>query len=73
MVELPALIRILEGGSMPKLCSWELRERVVSAVESGASRREAADWINSRLMDHVPRPSLSLPACAGVRWSRLST
>ena len=29
---------------MPKPCSVELRERVVDAVESGASRREAADW-----------------------------
>ena len=29
---------------MPKPCSLELRERVVDAVELGASRREAADW-----------------------------
>ena len=29
---------------MPKPCSLELRERVVDAVESGASRREAAEW-----------------------------
>jgi transposase len=29
---------------MPKPCSLELRERVVGAVESGASRREAAEW-----------------------------
>ena len=29
---------------MPKPCSLELRERVVNAVESGASRREAAEW-----------------------------
>ena len=29
---------------MPKPCSLELRERVVNAIESGASRREAADW-----------------------------
>jgi transposase len=29
---------------VPKPCSLELRERVVSAIESGASRREAADW-----------------------------
>ncbi len=29
---------------MPKPCSLELRERVVEAVESGASRREAAEW-----------------------------
>jgi transposase len=29
---------------MPKPCSLELRGRVVDAVESGASRREAADW-----------------------------
>ena len=29
---------------MPQPCSLELRERVVDAVESGASRREAAEW-----------------------------
>jgi transposase len=29
---------------MPKPCSLEIRKQVVSAVESGASRREAADW-----------------------------
>ena len=31
---------------MPKPCSLELCERVVDAVESGASRREAADWFD---------------------------
>jgi transposase len=31
---------------MPKACSLELRERVVDAVESGASRRAAADWFD---------------------------
>ncbi len=31
---------------MPRPCSLELRERVVDAVESGASRREAADWFD---------------------------
>ena len=31
---------------MPKPCSLELRERVVDAVKSGASRREAADWFD---------------------------
>jgi transposase len=45
-LKLAALIRILEGGSMPKPCSLELRERVVDAVESGASRRAAADWFD---------------------------
>jgi transposase len=29
---------------MPKPCSLELRERVVNAVECGASCREAAEW-----------------------------
>jgi len=29
---------------MPKPCSLELRERVVGAIEAGASRREAAEW-----------------------------
>jgi transposase len=28
---------------MPKACSSDLRERVIEAVEEGASRREAAD------------------------------
>ena len=31
---------------MPKPCSLELRERVVEAVESGASRREGAEWFD---------------------------
>jgi transposase len=31
---------------MPKPCSLELRERVVNAIELGASRREAADWFD---------------------------
>jgi transposase len=39
---------------MPKPCSLELRERVVDAVESGASRREAADWF-----EVSPSPRLS--------------
>jgi len=30
---------------MPKPCSLELRERVLEAILSGASRREAAEWI----------------------------
>lgn len=29
---------------MPKPCSLELRERLVEAIESGASRLEAAEW-----------------------------
>jgi transposase len=45
-LNLVALIRVVEGGSMPKPCSLELRERVVNAVESGASRREAAEWFD---------------------------
>ena len=31
---------------MPQPCSLELRERVVGAVKSGASRRAAADWFD---------------------------
>jgi len=31
---------------MPKPCSLDLRERVVDAVETGGSRREAADWFD---------------------------
>lgn len=31
---------------MPKACSKDLRVRVIEAVEAGASRREAAEWLN---------------------------
>jgi transposase len=31
------------GWGMPKSCSTDLRERVIEAVEMGASRHEAAD------------------------------
>jgi transposase len=31
------------GAGMPKACSCDLRERVIEAVEIGASRREAAE------------------------------
>jgi transposase len=37
------LILLFGGEEMPKACSSELRERVIEAVEMGASRREAAD------------------------------
>jgi transposase len=30
---------------MPKPCSLDLRVRVLRAVEAGASRREAAEWV----------------------------
>jgi transposase len=43
------------GGSMPKPCSLELRERVVEAVESGASRREAAECFD-------------VSASAAIKW-----
>jgi transposase len=33
----------LAGCAMPKACSSDLRERVIEAVEEGASRREAAE------------------------------
>ena len=46
MREFGSIHSIFGDGSMPKLCSLELRERVVEAVESGASRREAAEWFN---------------------------
>ena len=42
MRESGSIDSIFGEGSMPKPCSLELRERVVEAVESGASRREAA-------------------------------
>jgi transposase-like protein len=34
---------VLGGPSMPKPYSEDLRERVIEAIESGASRREAAE------------------------------
>jgi len=34
---------LLEGWAMPKAYSGEMRERVIAEVESGASRREAAE------------------------------
>jgi transposase len=46
MSESGGIDSIYGGGSMPKPCSLELRERVVGAVESGASRREAAEWFD---------------------------
>jgi transposase len=46
MSESSGIDSIFGGGSMPKPCSLELRERVVEAVESGASRREAAEWFD---------------------------
>jgi transposase len=37
------LILLLRGLAMPKAYSGDLRERVIDAVETGASRREAAE------------------------------
>ena len=37
------MIRLFGGWVMPKSCSLDLRERVIEAVEEGASRREAAE------------------------------
>ena len=37
------MIRLFWGWVMPKSCSSDLRERVIAAVEEGASRREAAE------------------------------
>jgi hypothetical protein len=43
MMESGGIDSIFGGGSMPKPCSLDLRERVLETVESGASRREAAE------------------------------
>ena len=64
---------------MPKPCSLELRERVVDAVESGASRREAAEWFDVSASSAIkwmqrrratgsiaPKPS----GVASRRWKR---
>jgi transposase len=64
---------------MPKPCSLELRERVVDALESGASRREAADrfevrpssaikWIQRRQATEASLPSRA--GAASRRWKR---
>jgi transposase len=43
MSESSGIDSIFGGRSMPKPCSLDLRERVLDAVETGASRREAAE------------------------------
>jgi transposase len=43
MMETGGIDSIFGGRSMPKPCSLDLRERVLETVESGASRREAAE------------------------------
>ena len=43
MSECAGIDSIFGGRSMPKPCSLDLRERVLDAVETGASRREAAE------------------------------
>ncbi len=43
MMESSGIDSIFGGRSIPKPCSLDLRERVVETVESGASRREAAE------------------------------
>jgi transposase len=55
MSESGGIDSIFGGGSMPKPCSLELRERVVEAVESGASRREAAECFD-------------VSASAAIKW-----
>lgn len=43
MKDSTALIRIWGGGTMPRAYSADMRARVIARVESGASRREAAE------------------------------
>ena len=63
---------------MPKPFSLELRERVGEAVESGASRREAAEWFDVSPSSAIkwmqrrqetgsiaPKPSGGSPLAAG--------
>jgi transposase len=40
---------------MPKPCSLDLRERVLDAVETGASRREAADLFDTLISPRLPQ------------------
>jgi len=43
MMETGGIDSIFGGRSMPKPCALDLRERVLETVESGGSRREAAE------------------------------
>jgi transposase len=43
MMESIGIDSLLGGGTMPKAYSGDMRERVITEVESGASRREAAE------------------------------
>jgi len=36
----------LEEVAMAKPCSLDVRMRVIDEIEAGASRREAAEWLN---------------------------
>src|SRR6476659_468452 len=53
MRESLALILLLWGAGMPKAYSRDLRERVITAVETGASRREAAERFEVRVASAV--------------------
>ena len=53
---------LLGGWVMPKAYSGEMRERVIAEVESGASRREAAEEFAL-----VPAPQLSGSSAFGRR------
>ena len=62
MRESGSIDSIFGDGSMPKPCSLELRERVVEAVEFGASRREAAEWFDvSRCLARAHTAALAAP------------
>jgi transposase len=52
---------------MPKPCYLELRERVVDAGESGASRREAAEWF-----DVSPSSAVQMDAAPASHGKRRS-
>ncbi len=66
MSESGGIDSIFGGRSMPKPYSLELRERVVDAVETGASRREAAERFEgsaSSAVNSLPgrRPPVEAP------------
>ena len=59
------------GLAMPKAYSGDLRERVIEAVETGASRREAAERFEVSVSSVGARggaPRRSRAAAAFLRW-----
>src|SRR5262245_58403209 len=65
---------LLGGWAMPKAYSGEMRERVIAEVESGASRREAAEefWMREQGMFDPARLVFVDETAANTKMVRLS-